>query len=238
MREETKIVSFDYEKETKLHYQDPRVAESYHQNFTSGYSLRRLRSKWIAYRERKIIRDYLLSIPHSKILDIPTGTGKLAPVLKDVANTVVACDVSNEMISIAKKEFDRINFDRVRFVCAGVEEIGTTLNEERFDAVVCLRLLHRVPNHLKASFLSKLSVLSPNLIVSIVVDSKWDAFRRGLARRLFGVKHHDLRETLLTRKAFNALIDREFNVVSEKNVSRLLSGGRIYLLCANPALKT
>lgn len=82
--------------------------------------------------------------PKDCVLEVATGTGKIALALCEVTEKVEACDISSEMLSIAnqralEREYNNINF-RLQDACV------LTYQCESFDVVVISNALHIMPN--------------------------------------------------------------------------------------------
>src|SRR5579871_5178910 len=91
-----------YEADTRARYQNEDIAAGYHQAYTSFPRPSMVPARIIASRERRAIRSALGKcdpFPET-VLDIPCGTGKLAPVLEGMGiRTIVGADISMEMMA-------------------------------------------------------------------------------------------------------------------------------------------
>ena len=175
----------DYEQHTREHYQSDQVAQEYHEAFTTRRGWRSVRPRLVASGERRLVRRFLGSVAHQRVLDIPAGTGKLAPIFKDAGSRVMSCDISPSMLAIARQVYDRIDYSDVDFRVCDAEKVAETVSE-RFDVAVCLRLLHRVPQDVKASILAGLAAVADHVIVSFGVTSPYHNARRMVRRRVLG----------------------------------------------------
>lgn len=102
----------NFSEEMKECYRSDSVGEEYHEAYSEGGSWR---DKLIANRERNAGGSLLQKVPHNSILDIPSGTGKLAPVFAQTGSTVVACAIFENMLNIAETEYDRHGLSDARF---------------------------------------------------------------------------------------------------------------------------
>ena len=103
-----------------------------------------------------------------RILDVPCGTGILGRVLGRLQNSVVASDISKEMMTLAREKYERENF--AGFVQSDI--VNPCFKSESFCCVIILGLMHRVPQDLGKQLLEQVSRVSSNyLIVSYSVDS-------------------------------------------------------------------
>lgn len=214
-----------YESEMKEYYKHDEVAGGYHRAFDERQG--RWRHRVIAGRERKVVADLLAGIPHGSILDIPTGTGKLAPVFNRMNATVMACDISGNMLALARKEFERRGAANVRYRICDAERLTETI-EETFDVAVCLRLLHRVPEPIKRSILKQLAGVARYVIVSTAVESGFHSLRRKLRFRLMG--GDERAHCYETPERTHRILSDGFQVLRQKPVLPLLSQEYVYLL--------
>jgi 2-polyprenyl-3-methyl-5-hydroxy-6-metoxy-1,4-benzoquinol methylase len=180
----------DYEVLTKRHYQDAAVAESYREEYAGPWRLRSLPARLVATRERHLVHAAIADIvknaatPSGKVLDLPCGTGKLAPVLAHFDLSVVGADISLQMIEIAAREYRRLP----GFMgCIQTDAAATHFASGEFDAVVCLRLLHRVPDAVRTAILAELArISSRHVIVSVGLSSPIQKMRQRVRRIVSG----------------------------------------------------
>lgn len=215
---------FQYGTEMKEYYQSDEVAVEYHEAFSKRGSWRH---RVIANRERETVRTLLQQIPHDTVLDIPTGTGKLAPVFAELGSVITACDISESMLHLARSEYDRVGLSNTQFRVCDIERVSEVL-EETFDVAVCLRLLHRVPRSMKRRILGELGATAEYAIVSTAVESKFHEVRRWIRRKLLGgdARDHCYETLSVTRD----IVTDGFNVIASRRVLPLLSQERVYLL--------
>src|SRR3982751_5461984 len=78
-----------------------RLSSKYFGAVASAYDAHRLDDKWIA--EQEAVEGLLSEVPAgSKVLDAPTGTGRLIPLLIDRGLAVHGVDVSADMLGEAR----------------------------------------------------------------------------------------------------------------------------------------
>lgn len=223
-------MGFDYDRDTREYYRDPTVAREYHSAFTDREGWRSLRFRFVAERERRTVQALLAQVPHDKVLDIPAGTGKLAPVFATAGSVVTACDTSRAMLEIARDAYGARGYDEVSFAVVELENASRTL-EKDFDVAVCLRLMHRVPDEVKRGMLEQLRRLAPFSIVSFAVQNPFHAVR-GYLRRLF-LGGEDVGITTRHRRSrLESLVRNTHSVVDARPIARGLSAEWIYLLRA------
>jgi 2-polyprenyl-3-methyl-5-hydroxy-6-metoxy-1,4-benzoquinol methylase len=113
------------------------------------------------------LRDSLSDSSFDNCLEIGCGTGKNTEWLVSKGNNIVAVDISNEMIAIARQ---KVTDKRVSFVMADVTE-SWGFTSDTFDLVVCSLVLEHIENiqyvirqiaeHLKANGLLYIGELHP-----------------------------------------------------------------------------
>ena len=220
-------MAFDYQRQTKDHYQEPAIAGSYHAAFAGARGWRTLHSRTVAARERAMVAEFLRRVPHGRVLDLPAGTGKLAPVFAALGASVVACDISVSMLAIAREEYAAAGCRDVVVRTCDAEQITATLRE-RFDAAVCLRLLHRVPSDVRARILAELSAAADHVIVSMGIESGYHRARRHLRSRLVGGSADALCYEPLS--AFERQLAVDFHVLAQRWILPALSQEMAFLL--------
>jgi ubiquinone/menaquinone biosynthesis C-methylase UbiE len=218
----------DYESETRRHYQEDRVAREYHEQFAAQPSLRNLSHVLVAKAEQRAVQRLLSRIRDDilTIADVPCGTGKLLPIFDSLALPAVCGDVSGAMIRIArdvagasggKVSFSRLDITRLPF------------RDGAFDAVVCLRLLHRVPPPIRQAALAELHRVSRRyVVISYGISSVWHTIRqwvRGIGGSPTTIPYP------VSRREIKTLL-REFGWTTDSRISPLpiLSAEEIALL--------
>lgn len=219
-----KSKEFEYESDMKNYYKSDEVAQKYFEAYNSKLNFR---GRFIAFFERRSVHQFLVQIPNSTLLDIPTGTGKLAPVFKKIDANVMACDISKQMLDIAKMEFDKCGLNQADFKVCDAEKINETLNQ-KFDVAVCLRLLHRVPDQVKENILKELSEVANHCIVSVGIETGFHKIRRIIREKLLG---GDVRDHCFSNQneILNLLL-QHFEIINSKSIFPLVSQEKIYLL--------
>jgi 2-polyprenyl-3-methyl-5-hydroxy-6-metoxy-1,4-benzoquinol methylase len=222
-------MGFDYEASTRDAYKDGGVAREYHGEFNGPVTWRTLRAHFIARRELRVVGRLLGRIEAATVLDIPCGTGKLAPVVAGKGCQVVAADVSPDMLQIGKETYLRhLPAEKARFRVADVENLRRDLGEDRVDAVLCLRLMHRVPADIRARMLSEIAATAPFAIVSFGLKSTYHRIRKALRSAIFRVENKPL--CLATAAELRSELTPRFEILAEARVSPLASEEIVFLL--------
>jgi SAM-dependent methyltransferase len=168
----------------KCHYQDERIAEGYEEKRFSGLS------GWLRVRlERRAVAKALRRVGKGlKILDMPCGTGRFAPLLLEGGNEVVQADISSEMIQFARKRRDSRK-GVLGFVRCDAENLP--FRDGAFDCVLSFRFLPHLPKETRQRAMAELSRVSRGMLI---VDyryryafrslSRWIRHRLGMAKPL------------------------------------------------------
>jgi SAM-dependent methyltransferase len=220
-------MAFDYEAETRKHYQDDAAAADYHEAFARRRDWRAWRFRLVAGRERAAVGALLARVPHGTVLDLPTGSGKLAPLLAPLGARVTACDLSPNMLAIARREYAAAGLGDARFEVCDAERIGATLNE-RFDLAICLRLMHRVPAAVRRGILRELAAAAGHTIVSFGIETPWHAARRRIRQTLFGGGADRL--CYASHAEVRAELAEHFELIEARPILPLLSQEWMFLL--------
>lgn len=221
---------FEYDRDTREFYREDAVAREYHDAFTKCRGWRGLRFRFVAARERRIVRYLLNRVPHQRVLDCPAGTGKMASVFIEAGADVTSGDISPAMLSIAKATYRKCEYDKVSFAVLDLENATKVLGEV-FDVTVCVRLMQRVPFVVKEKMLREISMLSPHAIVSFAIRNRYHDCRTAVRSRIFGGEDVGL-ETRTSRREVEELIGRSHRILERRPVARGLSSEWVYLLVA------
>lgn len=170
-----------YEKDTKLAYMNHSRAEEYKRHHTEDFSWARL-TMW---RERLCVERALRLCSlnrNSRILDIPCGTGILAGVLSKLPSSVIASDISREMIDIAIGDYSHKSI--VGVVQSDIAK--TPFRKAAFACVITLGLMHRLPKGIRKEVLSEVAYLSNKfIIISYSSDSPYQRMKHWLIKKIW-----------------------------------------------------
>lgn len=128
------------------------------------------RSTWKNRRELQCIAEALTGTPPgSRVLDLPTGTGRLLPMLLARGFQVLAADYSEHMLGEARAYCRLANCDaerdgRIEF--ARLDVMSTGLPDRSIDVTICNRLLHHYPsNGIRRRVLGELARITRERII-------------------------------------------------------------------------
>lgn len=190
---------FNYNKQTAEKYKNREIASTYHQQFTSPQNSKDILSSFVARYEKKAIKKLLNHCGKiSSVIDLPAGTGKLAPILIPFNFQITSCDISEEMLQIAKEVYQNQDYKKVQFKIVDLQFAVNHL--DRHDLMICLRLLHRVPLNIRVTMLEQISKIANLSIVSIAVENQWHVMRRKIREFVIPGTREELEEGYLKSK--------------------------------------
>lgn len=171
------------EPEIRRRYQDRPFAQQYLRAYEGPLRPSTLAAGIIARRERRCVARALSACqpPPAVLLDMPCGTGKLAPVLPSMATHVVGADLSIAMMELARAAYQSSHF--CGFVCGSAERLP--FRTAAFDTVVCLRFMHLVPPAARREILQELArVTTRRVIISFGIGTRFQLLRLKLRRAI------------------------------------------------------
>lgn len=99
-------------------------------------------SQTIWEKEQQYIENTINSLQNNEtVLDIPVGTGRFIPLYEAKGLTIIASDISSDMLNEARKKAE--NLSLIKFQVEDAEAL--TLASHTCDHIVCWRLTHLVP---------------------------------------------------------------------------------------------
>jgi len=135
-----------------------RAAASVYQRQQGRFSLRYIRLQLLARLEVRAVARALRGVDGAqRILDVPGGTGKLWPLFERLHLQTLSGDLSPAMLNEAPRS------PSVHQALMDITKLPVRSNS--VDAVVCLRLLHRLPQYRRVLALSELQRASLGLVV-------------------------------------------------------------------------
>ena len=161
-------MSFDPKKD----YQDANVAERYDAERFSSLS-----GKVFQWAERRAIGGVLKSLPiGGRAVDAPCGTGRLSDLLLRRGWRTFACDISAEMLGVAKRR-NGGRTGRIRFSRMDCTEMA--LANQSVSAVFSIRfLVHIAPAERIKMFREFRRVTDRWVVISMSLSTPWHRVRR------------------------------------------------------------
>jgi len=215
----------DYNKDTRDAYQNKLKAKEYQEQYTKG-------TKWARFtmwRQRVLIDNIINQCNFKKtekILDIPCGTGFIGKILSKSPASIIASDISREMMERAYEEYAGDNF--YGFVECDITQ--TPFRKESFDCIILLALMHRLPKEIRHKTWEEVVSLSKKfIIVNFSIDSRSQRLKQWLIKKVR--PHHipapsslPIQEIIAEFASFDLVIKENFYV------AYFFSGKGIFLL--------
>jgi len=167
------------------HYKTPEIAKNYDEERFSG-----LRGKMYIALEKRALRKAFADVPAgSTIVDLPTGTGRIAEFLLEEGYRVMGMDVSPAMLEVAQERLARFG-DRFSTQVTNAFELDDTA--PKFDAALCARVLMHFPIDNQGEFLRGVSNLTDGPI--IFTQSYVTLYQRArqMIKKILGVRSYVL----------------------------------------------
>jgi len=141
-----------------------------------------------------VILDAVGDLPLGRILDVGTGTGRMAQLLADGAERVVGLDTSHSMLAVARANLERLELRNVELRQGDV--YSPPFDRGTFDLVVVHQVLHYLDDPLRALVeAGRLMAPGGRLLVVDFAPHTHD-FLRDAAHRRLGFGHDQLRDWL------------------------------------------
>ncbi len=135
-----------------------RARSQYRGKVAAQYDADRQRTRYDRFkwgRERDVLARTLKQLtPGGRVLDAPTGTGRLLDMIGGCASLVVGADISSDMLHIASESSDQ----PVPLVLSEAERLP--FRDDAFDAVVSIRFFQHLPTSQVIPILSEMERVS------------------------------------------------------------------------------
>ena len=138
-------------------------------------------------RELQCLRQLIALVPpHSRVLDLPSGTGRVTRLILEAGHRVLAGDSAPQMLAEAERQLAS-QFPQATFQVMTAAETG--LPEQSVDAVTCNRLFHHfAEREVRVNVLREFARVSRGLVIvsfsnSCAADVLWQRSMRRLRGR-------------------------------------------------------
>jgi ubiquinone/menaquinone biosynthesis C-methylase UbiE len=152
--------------------------ERYRARYTSG------RRRRVHLKEEASLAQILAGLrPVETVLDMPCGTGRLAPLFAKIAERIILADASSVMLEVAREEHPHL---QAQYLLTRAERIE--LADGSVDIAFCHRLLHHIRDRaLRARILGELARVSKQYVILSYFPSGFRTRIRWWLRRLLGM---------------------------------------------------
>jgi len=203
-------------------YQDLEEARRYNE----AYQRERMK-RWSTGREAALLHRLLSSQPRSEtLLDLPSGGGRLSPILSEYCDRMIEADIGFGQLLYAREEYRGAPSDRLWMTASAFH---IPLREGSVDGAVCCRLSHHLPTVAERErLISELLRVSRRFVILTFFDhhSLKNTLRR--ARRPFNGKPPKM--TLSIDRVRQLAKKNGAEMVECPSLSRLFSGHRYALM--------
>lgn len=214
----------DYEKHTRSAYRNKQKASDYKAQYTVG----RKWARFTMWRQKALIQRLLHRCNLSaadRILDIPCGTGFIGNLLQGARASVVASDISIEMMEFAGSEYQGDKFHGL--VQADITQAPFLQNS--FACVLVLALMHRLPEALRHDVLREVVNLSSRfVIVSYSLDSPSQRIKQ-MVLRVLRPSHIPAPSSVVLPEIVRELTSHGLSVLHISHVAYFLSAKVVLL---------
>lgn len=163
--------------------------------------------------ETKLAKTRAHLTPESEVFEFGCGTGGTAVLHAPYAKSILATDISGEMIGIAERRAAEAGVENVEFRRGTLEDLD--LEEERYDMVLGLSILHLLPNR-RAAMARVREVLKPGGVFvssTAILSGMWWLWPLLAVGRLFGAVPY---VKFFTRRQFLASVEESGFVIEEE----------------------
>lgn len=116
--------------------------------------------------ENAVVEKMLTKLAPKSVIDMPVGTGRFLPVYDRLkVRNVIAIDVSDSMIRLAKEKLKKIKYSRINFLCKDVRKWKTN---DTAEVSVCVRFLDLIDESAMYDVLTKLMKHSTRGIICTI----------------------------------------------------------------------
>ena len=141
--------------EAKEHYQREEIASTY-----DAERFRGLRGALVNRLEQRLLMRALAGLPPgASVLDLPTGTGRMARRLSQAGYHVTGADISLPMLRAADAD------GPTSLVRADAESLPFA--RKSFDAIVCFRLMSHLPPEARSTVLREMARVARERVVVV-----------------------------------------------------------------------
>jgi tRNA (uracil-5-)-methyltransferase TRM9 len=153
---------------------EPEVAAAYRDDRFS----RSRRWRWTDRREQSILGGFLAGFEAgSRGLDVPCGTGRLAPLFRRAGLLYAGGDVSMSMLQLARQR-------EGHGIVLGADALELPFRPDAFDFLTAVRLLHRIRAHgIRVAMLREMARVTRGPLI-VTYYARWNL--RGVQRWLKG----------------------------------------------------
>jgi len=214
-----------YESDTREAYRNKTKASAYKNQYITGFKW----ARFTMWKQKIIINNYLNSCEldcDDSLLDIPCGAGYIGGILSKYSCSIVASDISIEMMDLAANEYSSKNFNG--FLQSDITNTPFQANE--FKCVVVLALMHRLPKDIRAQVLSEVfRVTNKYVIISYSIESLLQKIKWKLIS-VINKKHIPAPASIPLKVIIDELNSCGLKILKKKRIINFLSAKVVFLV--------
>jgi ubiquinone/menaquinone biosynthesis C-methylase UbiE len=214
-----------YQTETRDAYRNEVKANDYKNQYIKGFKW----ARFTMWKQKKIINKYLFNCSLEKndsLLDIPCGTGYIGNILSKLPCSIVASDISIEMMELARAEYSNNNFHG--FIQSDIT--NTPFKHNYFKCVIVLALMHRLPVNIREQVLSEVVRISNEfVIISYSIESNLQKFKWKLLS-MVNRSHIPAPASIPLSDIENELYSAGLKIVKKERIIHFLSAKVVFLV--------
>jgi 2-polyprenyl-3-methyl-5-hydroxy-6-metoxy-1,4-benzoquinol methylase len=171
--------------------------------------------------EQKLLRRIFAVVgPRQRLLDLPSGTGRMFGEIGKAAASFVECDYSREMLKLCR---ENIAGAPARFVAASCFHMP--YRDGAFDCVFSARLMHHIPDRAERErFIAEMARVSSAWVITTFFDT-WSL--KNILRRIRRPLNRKRPKVTFTTAEIREIAARYgLELVAAWPLSRLFSGHR------------
>ena len=214
-----------YEIETKNAYRNKKKASAYLSQYVEG-------TKWARFtmwKQKKILNQFFNDcnlVASDVILDIPCGTGYIGQLLSSFPSSVVASDISFEMMDLAKQEYENSKFHG--FFQADIT--NTPFKNGYFKCVVVLALMHRLPREIRKEVLEEVFKLSNQFVIISYSESSFLQELKQKVLLIVNKSHVPAPASIPLNLMEEEIAIAGFRIIKKRNIMKFLSAKVVFYL--------
>jgi ubiquinone/menaquinone biosynthesis C-methylase UbiE len=214
-----------YESDTREAYRNKTKANAYKNQYIKGFKW----ARFTMWKQKIIINNYLNICKlgsKDSLLDIPCGAGYVGGILSKHSCSIVASDISIEMMDLAVNEYSSKNFNG--FLQSDIT--NTPFQTNAFKCVVVLALMHRLPKDIRKQVLSEVfRVTNKYVIISYSIESLFQKIKWKLIS-LIHTKHIPAPASIPLKVIVDELNACGLTILKKKRIVNFLSAKVVFLV--------
>lgn len=207
---------------------DPKVLDNYNSEAGTKRYTRKFEKHWTErinnFHEQRLVRSLLRNIPHCRLaLDLPSGYGRLFPLVQSACTRVIEGDWSFHMLSEARERLSRPNPLESPVGYVRATAIKLPFEDRAFDLVFSVRLCHHMNlREERLQYIRELLRISAQSVIFTYFDS--DSLKNRIHKLRGRIRKQRSNFTLNKRDVQQLAAEANFHLTRTVPLSTLFSG--------------